>query len=114
VDAVTDVADAETVGAEEAPKKKSRRRPRHRKRKSAEAPTDVVLKESAPTDSPAPESSSGSMTPPVPSAQSPRFPVKPLKIVSALPDEFYPVDLGGDLFAPEAQQEEPKDDHEDH
>jgi len=49
--------------------------------------------------------------PPVPSGQSTRFPVKPLKIVSALPDEFYPVELTGDLFAPEPEPDEKADDN---
>ncbi|MCK7509317.1 MAG: hypothetical protein MZV70_38330 [Desulfobacterales bacterium] len=57
---------------------------------------------------------SGAMAPPIPSAQSPRFPVKPLKIVGALPDEFYPVELDGDLFASEPDQDEPEDDKRDH
>jgi ribonuclease E len=106
--------DAEESDVEEPPKRKSRRRPRHRKRKSLGASTESVLPESASSDSPAPEPSSGAMAPPIPSAQSPRFPVKPLKIVGALPDEFYPVELDGDLFASEPDQDESKDDKGDH
>jgi ribonuclease E len=101
LDAEPDVAaDAETVDVEEAPLKKSRRRPRHRKRKGAEASA-----EDAPPDSPVPEPSPIAVTPPIPSAQSPRFPVKPLKIVSALPDEFFPVELDGDMLAPETEED---------
>jgi ribonuclease E len=106
--------DAEESDVEGPPKRKSRRRPRHRKRKSLGASTESVLPESASSDSPAPEPSSGAMVPPIPSAQSPRFPVKPLKIVGALPDEFYPVELDGDLFASEPDQDESKEDKEDH
>ena len=106
--------DAEVSDVEEPPKRKSRRRPRHRKRKSLGASTESVLPESASSDSPAPEPSSGAMAPPIPSAQSPRFPVKPLKIVGALPDEFYPVELDGDLFASEPDQDESKEDKGDH
>ncbi|RPH86393.1 MAG: hypothetical protein EHM66_04305, partial [Deltaproteobacteria bacterium] len=102
--------DAEESDVEEPPKRKSRRRPRHRKRKSLGASTENVLPESASSDSPAPEPSSGAMAPPIPSAQSPRFPVKPLKIVGALPDEFYPVELDDDLLASEPDQDESKDD----
>ena len=96
--------DADVSEVEGTPKKKSRRRPRHRKRKSVEGSTET---ESAPPDAPVPEPSAGTAAPPIPSAQSPRFPVKPLKIVSALPDEFYPVELSGDIFAPEPDQDEP-------
>ncbi|HOX16162.1 MAG TPA: Rne/Rng family ribonuclease [Smithellaceae bacterium] len=106
--------DAEESEVEEPPKRKSRRRSRHRKRKSLGASTESVLPESASSDAPAPEPSPGVMAPPIPSAQSPRFPVKPLKIVGALPDEFYPVELDGDLFATESDQDESKDDKEDY
>jgi ribonuclease E len=108
-----DVAtDAEVIGVEETTKKKSRRRPRHRKRKSADAST-----ENAPITTSVPDASSIDVPPPMPRAQSPRFPEKPLKIVSALPDEFYPVDLGGDLFAPDPEQpkqDDPTEDNGDH
>jgi hypothetical protein len=50
---------------------------------------------------------------PIPSAQSPSFPVKPMKIVSALPDEFYPVELSGDIFAPEPTPDESTEDKQD-
>ena len=43
----------------------------------------------------------------------PQFPVKPLKIVSALPDEFYPVELGEDVFADEPGKDEPDEDKGD-
>jgi hypothetical protein len=36
-----------------------------------------------------------------------------LKIVSALPDEFYPVELSDDLFAPEPEKDEPEEDEGD-
>jgi len=55
----------------------------------------------------------GAVTTPVPSSQFSRFPVKPLKIVSALPEEFYPVDLGGDFFANETNSEDTGADKED-
>lgn len=106
--------DAEESDVEEPPKRKSRRRSRHKKRKSSGASMESVLPESASSDAPAPEPLPGAMAPPIPSAQSPRFPVKPLKIVGALPDEFYPVELDGDLFATEPDQDEPKDDKDDH
>jgi hypothetical protein len=35
-----------------------------------------------------------------------------LKIIKALPDEFYPVEPGGDLFAPEPEPEETGDDQD--
>ena len=101
-------ADAETPSAEDAPKKKSRRRPRHRKKKMA-----TVTTESAVPDEAVGESLPPDLPPPVPRAQSPRFPAKPLKIVSALPDEFYPVELSGDLFAPEPEKDEPEEDNGD-
>jgi hypothetical protein len=44
---------------------------------------------------------------------TPQFPAKPLKIVSALPDEFYPVELGDDTFVPEPGQDEPEEDKGD-
>ncbi|HPE07523.1 MAG TPA: Rne/Rng family ribonuclease [Smithellaceae bacterium] len=106
--------DAEESDVEEPPKRKSRRRSRHKKRKSSGASMESVLPESASSDAPAPEPLPGAMAPPIPSAQSPRFPVKPLKIVGALPDEFYPVELDGDLFATESDQDESKDDKEDY
>jgi hypothetical protein len=99
-------ADAETPSAEDAPKKKSRRRPRHRKKKSA-----AITTESSVPDEAATEILPSVLPPPIPRAQSPRLPVKPLKIVSALPDEFYPVELSGDLFAPEPDKDEPEDDN---
>jgi hypothetical protein len=103
---VDGVADTETVGVGEAPKKKSRRRPRHRKRKSPETSA-----ENASPDNPVLETSSIDEAPPMavppPRVQSPKFPAKPLKIVSALPDEFFPVDLSGDIFAPEPAPDEP-------
>jgi len=105
--------DEEISSAEEAPKKKSRRRPRHRKRKTTESSTESILPESESPDSPAPELSTATVAPPIPSAHSSRFPEKPLKIVSALPDEFYPVELSGDIFAPEPEQGESKEDNED-
>jgi hypothetical protein len=101
-------ADAGTTSAEDAPKKKSRRRPRHRKKKSA-----AVTTESAVPDEAVEENLPPNLPPPVPRAQSPRFPVKPLKIVTALPDEFYPVELSGDIFAPEPEKDEPGEDNGD-
>ncbi len=102
-------ADVEVGSAEEVPKKKSRRRPRHRKRKSAEASAESVLPESAPPEAPVLDASSMDLLPPMPRPQSPRFPVKPMKIVSALPDEFYPVELDSDVFAPEPAPDEPEE-----
>lgn len=93
---------------EDAPKKKSRRRPRHRKKKIAAATTESTVPDEAVGESQLPD-----LPPPVPRAQSPRFPVKPLKIVSALPDEFYPVELSDDLFAPEPEKDEPEEDEGD-
>jgi hypothetical protein len=101
-------ADAGTASAEDTPKKKSRRRPRHRKKKSAAVTTEGAVPDEAVDDPPPP-----ALPPPVPRAQSPRFPVKPLKIVTALPDEFYPVELSGDIFAPEPEQDEPGEDNGD-
>lgn len=57
--------------------------------------------------------SPGGMAPPVSSSQFSRFPVKPLKIVGALPEEFFPVDLSGDLFTPEMDQEDTGPEQED-
>ena len=105
--------DAEAGEAEEVPKKKGRRRSRHKKRKSAEASKGAVVTGDATPDASGPEPLPGAVTPPVPSSQFSRFPVKPLKIVSALPEEFYPVDLSGDLFAPETDPEETGGDKEE-
>ncbi len=99
-------ADEVAGEAEEALRKKGRRRPRHKKRKLAEASKSAVVTDDILPDESLPESLTGSSAPPLPSSQLPRFPVKPLKIVNALPDEFYPVDLNGDLFAPETDPEE--------
>ncbi|MEE9913298.1 MAG: Rne/Rng family ribonuclease [Deltaproteobacteria bacterium] len=98
-------ADVEIVSdADETPKKKSRRRPRHRKKKNAAGALDVAL----PPDDLLEETLSFTQ-PPAPRGQSPLIPVKPMKIISALPDEFYPVELSGDIFAPEPESEEPKE-----
>jgi ribonuclease E len=91
-------AEAET-GAEETPRKKSRRRSRHRKKKNIVASTEIPL----PGDDALPEALPYIQQPPAPRMQVPLIPVKPMKIISALPDEFYPVELGGDLFAPEPE-----------
>jgi len=102
-----DVAlNVETGSTEEAPKKKSRRRPRHRKKKSMGVSPENGVPDEVVEEIPSPV-----LPPPVPRAQTPRFPVKPLKIVTALPDEFYPVELSGDIFAPEPEPDEPGDDN---
>jgi ribonuclease E len=98
-------ADAETVATEETPKKKSRRRPRHRKRKAADASVESVM-----PDVPAPVPPPAAVTSSIPRAMTSQLPVKPLKIVSALPDEFYPVELSGDIFAPKPEREESAED----
>jgi ribonuclease E len=100
-------AHAETAGAEESPKKKSRRRPRRRKRKAAETPAEGAVPEDPP-----PHSSPAAKTP-IPSIQSARFPAKPLQIMRALPEEFYPVDLADDLFAPDQEKDNATDNDDD-
>lgn len=97
--------DAEAAGdPEESPKKKGRRRSRHRKRRPAESPVENIMSVSVIPGIPA-----ITLPAPIPSAQSARFPEKPLKIVTALPDEFYPVELSGDIFAPEPESEDAKE-----
>ena len=107
---VDGVIDTEAVAVGESPKKKSRRRSRHRKRKTPETSA-----ENASPDNPVLETSSMDEAPlmavPPPRVQSPKFPAKPLKIVSALPDEFFPVELSGDIFAPEAAPDETTEDN---
>jgi len=100
-DLKTDVEAASDT--EESPKKKGRRRSRHRKKKVAELPVENILSASVIPGIPA-----ITMPTPISSAQSARFPEKPLKIVTALPDEFYPVELSGDIFAPEPEPEDSK------
>ena len=102
--------EAEAGEAEEPPRKKGRRRSRHKKRKSPEALKGSVATEDALPDA---QPSPGGMAPPVSSSQFSRFPVKPLKIVGALPEEFFPVDLSGDLFTPEMDQEDTGPEQED-
>jgi len=97
-------ADVEPPPAEEAPRKKSRRRSRHRRKKSAEA-----LAENKLPDDPLAELAALAKPVPVPRIQSPTLPVKPLKIIRALPDVFFPVELTGDLFAPEPDSDDPED-----
>ena len=94
----------ETAQGEEAPRKKNRRRSRHRRRKPAEAVTDGRLPDDSLADLTA-------LTKPLPAPriQSPTLPVKPLKIIRALPDVFFPVELTGDLFAPEPESDESED-----
>jgi len=94
--------DPETTGAEEAPKKKSRRRHRRRKGKGAETAAEGASPDAAIPEPPA-----------IPSIQSPRFPVKPLQIIRALPEEFYPVDLEGDVFAPDPKKDDSTDNDDD-
>jgi ribonuclease E len=103
-----EATDTPTSGPEEPARKKSRRRPRHRKKRSAEPATDNV-----PADEANPGSAAENVLPPVPRSMKPQFPVKPLKIVSALPDEFYPVELGEDVFADEPGKDEPDEDKGD-
>ncbi len=105
-DAECDVkTDVEAAGeTEESPKKKGRRRSRHRKKKVPETPVENIL--SAPV---IPGIPAIKLPAPISPAQSVRFPEKPLKIVSALPDEFYPVELSGDMFAPEPEPEDSKE-----
>lgn len=102
--------EAEAGEAEEPPRKKGRRRSRHKKRKSSETSKGAAATEGALPDA---QPSAGGMAPPVPSSQFSRFPVKPLKIAGALPEEFFPVDLSGDLFAPETDQEDTGPEQED-
>ncbi len=98
--------DPEISNSAEPVKKKSRRRPRHRKRKPVEATAEI-----APSEASDPEAPSSAPAPPVPSARTPRLPVKPLKIVRALPDEFYPVEPGEeDVFAFDSEGDNPEDD----
>jgi len=108
---IPDSADDAVIGStEETPPKKSRRRPRHRKKRSTEASVESVPPD---PDAPAPDTVSTAVTQPIPRPMTPQIPAKPLKIVSALPDEFYPVELEGDIFAPEPGQDEPADDKGD-
>jgi hypothetical protein len=102
------MVNTETTGAEEAPKKKSRRRHRRRKVKGAEPASEGSV-----PDDPMPPTVPETPKPPVPSTRSARFPAKPLQIIRALPEEFYPVDLEGDLFAPEPAKDDSSDDSED-
>ena len=60
-----------------------------------------------------PKPEAATVVQPVPRSMTPQFPAKPLKIVSALPDEFYPVELGDDTLAPEPVQDEPEEDKGD-
>ena len=101
-------ADTETTGTEEAPKKKSRRRHRRRKAKGAEPASDGSV-----PDDPMPPTLPETAKPPVPSTRSARFPAKPLQIIKALPEEFFPVDLDDDLFAPEPEKSDLSDDDDD-
>ncbi len=98
---------SEAPASEDAPKKKSRRRSRHRRKKS----TDTAAEQKQ-TDDPLAELDALSMPLPGPRIQSPTFPVRPLKTISALPDIFYSVEPGGDIFAPlpeSDEADEPKD-----
>ncbi len=95
-------------GATEAmPKKKSRRRSRHRRRKTVDSAPETEL--SALDDPVIPDVPDFPSIPAAPAAVPPSsvphgpvsgFPPKPFKIISALPDEFYPVDPVGDLLSP--------------
>lgn len=106
-DAETDIrADADAGEVEEPPRKKSRRRSRHRKKKNTAGVLDITI----PPDGLLEEALSFTQ-PRVTRGQAALIPVKPMKIISALPDEFYPVELTGDLFAPEP--EDAPDDRED-
>ncbi len=99
--------DAENPVIEETPKKRSRRRSRHRKRKNVISQLEIAM----PHDDVLEETLSFVQQPPTPRVQAPLIPVKPLKIISALPDEFYPVELGGDLFAPESEDSAPDEEN---
>ncbi|MBP7342603.1 MAG: Rne/Rng family ribonuclease [Smithellaceae bacterium] len=98
--------DAEIPVAGEPPRKKSRRRPRHRKKKNPMGSIEISM----PPDDLLGETLSFTQPPPLSRVQTPLIPVKPMKIMKALPDEFYPVEPGGDLFAPEPEPEETGDD----
>ncbi len=97
------------TAAEEPQKKKSRRRSRHRRRKTAEPAADREPSGADFTAVPEypvlPSKPARALSPPAHSSGS-GFPQKPFKIISALPDEFYPVDPVGDLFAPLAEDDE--------
>jgi hypothetical protein len=69
--------------------------------------------ENALADELVPKPEASTVVQPVPRSMTPQFPAKPLKIVSALPDEFYPVELGGDSFAPEPGHDESEEDKGD-
>jgi ribonuclease E len=101
-------SDAEIPAAAETPRKRGRRRPRHRKKKNPMGGFDITM----PPDDMLEETLSFTEPPPPPRVQTPLIPVKPLKIIKALPDEFYPVEPGGDLFAPEPEPEETGDDQD--
>jgi ribonuclease E len=96
-------ADSQAGVTEEAPRKKGRRRSRHRRKKPQEQIADAG----------SPDDLFGDLTtattPSIPRIQTPGLPVRPLRTISALPDVFFPVEPGGDLFAPEAESDERED-----
>jgi len=94
----------EPASGEEAPRRKSRRRSRHRRRRPVEATADNKSQEDQVEDL-----SPLTKPMPAPRIQSPTLPVKPLKIIRALPDVFFPVELTGDLFAPEPESDDSED-----
>ncbi|HOC58619.1 MAG TPA: Rne/Rng family ribonuclease [Smithellaceae bacterium] len=104
------LSETENAGSEEVPKKKSRRRHRRKKGKGPEVQTDGAAPENP--DTPLPENRN-TPTPAASSARSPYFPVKPLKIMRALPEEFFPVELGGDVFAPDSEKDDDSDQSDD-
>jgi ribonuclease E len=105
----SEAPEAQAGAAEEVPRKKSRRRSRHRRKKPLETTAEPVS-----PDENLPEEPTAVATPPVPRIQSPGLPVKPLRTINALPDVFFPVELGGgDLFAPEPVQESQEDNNDD-
>ncbi len=99
----TQDTESPAAAAEEAPRKKSRRRPRHKKRK----PPEATAENAVPEDPDAELSAPGA--PVIQRIQSPGFPARPMRTLSALPDVFYPVEPGGDLFAPEPETGSPED-----
>lgn len=99
-------ADIQVVATDEAPRKKGRRRSRHRRKKSQEQVAEAVSPDDLFGDPPT------ATLPPIPRIQSAGLPVKPLRTISALPDVFFPVEPGGDLFAPEPERDTREDEND--
>ena len=100
-DGASESSGTETGERDEPSRKKGRRRSRHRRRKPQEA-----LPEAMPDTAPAkkdPYADRPIIIAPPPRIQPQGFPMKPYRTINALPDVFFPVELSGDLFAPDPE-----------